>query len=192
MPCPMVGVQSSLPAVEVAVSDSVCWLLPSDGGCCYQYRRLELSMSDGGCCLMVAVVNTGCLSVCVRWSVYCHYCQRWECCTSACIVGVPVSDSGCCYQYRRSRCGTSACIVGVSVSDGGCCLLPSDGGCCYQYRLFECRCPMVGAACCRVRWSVYSHHCQRWKLPCPIVCVGCCPLMVGVAINTGCWSCRVR
>ena len=33
LPCPMVGVQSSLPAVEVAVSDSVCWLLPSDGWC---------------------------------------------------------------------------------------------------------------------------------------------------------------
>ena len=123
--------------------------------CCCQYRRSRWHI-----CLYGGSVG-------VRWSVYCHYCQRWECCTSA-------------------------CMVGVSVSDGGCCLLPSDGGCCYQYRLFECRCPMVGAACCRVRWSVYSHHCQRWKLPCPIVCVGCCPLMVGVAINTGCWSCRVR
>ena len=107
------------------------------------------------------------------------------------------------------------------MSDGGCCLLPSDGGCCYQYRRLEfpcrlsvclsvavvntgcwsCRvrwsvyshhcqrwklpCPIVCAACCRVRWSVYSHYCQRWKLPCPIVCVGCCPLMVGAVVNTG-------
>ena len=118
----------SIQAVGVAVSDSRCCLLPSDGGCCYQYRLLEFPcpIVCVGCCpLMVgAVVNTGGRGV-AHLPVWC------EC-------RCPMVGAACC----PLMVGVQSSLPAVEVPASVACL--PDGGCCCQYRVFECRCPMVG------------------------------------------------